>query len=141
MKKVSSNLFSMYTTTRLQCAADSKVKYMESPGPETVWSLRLPIDKAAVVVADEIASLEHKRFKAEDDDDDDEATGAAKEEQKPVPTIALHTCIKEWAAATVVEELRWPHLGNASYPATQTLRFTNFPRFIILQQQRYKLGP
>jgi ubiquitin carboxyl-terminal hydrolase 5/13 len=139
MGKVSSNLFSTYTTTRLQCAADSKVKYTESSGPETVWSLRIPMERATVVAADEIASPDQKRFKAEDDEA--VAAVAPKDETKPVPTIALEICIKEWGAATVVEDLRWPHLGNASYPASQTIRFANFPRYIILQLQRYELGP
>lgn len=130
LEKMSSNLFSFFTTSRLECSADSKVKYVESSGPETVWSLRIPMEKAFVI--GEVNSPDQKRLKAEDDTKDD---------KKPVPTVSLQTCIKEWGEPTAVEGLRWPHLGNTTHTGKQTLRFSNFPRYLTLQLQRYELGP
>jgi len=55
-----------------------------------------------------------------------------------VPFLAL---LDSWGAESTVDGIRWPHLANATYAAAQTTRFLNFPTYLILQIQRYKLGP
>lgn len=72
---------------------------------------------------------EQKRLKSDEIDADQ------------VPTISLQTCIDDWGAETNVADMRWPHLNNAVAPATEQMRFSNFPRYLVLQLQRYKLGP
>lgn len=129
---VSSHLFQFGTTTRLECQADQKVKYKESSAPETLWSLRIPMEKATVDSM--VTSPEQKRLKP------DESSGKKKDE-KPVPRIAFSTCVEDWAAETVVDDIRWTHLQDTKHPATQQLRFSNFPRYLIVQMQRYTLGP
>jgi ubiquitin carboxyl-terminal hydrolase 5/13 len=132
---VSSNLFSFQTTQRLVCSADSRVKY-KAGAPETMWSLRIPMDKATVL-ADAAAMS----------DDEKDVTATASPDQKrlkaekPVPSIALTTCIEEWATETMVQDLRWPHLQNATHTATQLQRFQTFPRYLLVHMQRYQLGP
>jgi len=128
-----SHLFSFKTTARIACSADGKIKYKDS-APETIWSLRIPMDKAKL--SEDVTSPEQKKLKPAE-----EKTGETKDETKPVPCIALTTCLDEWAADTVIDDLRWPHLGNAVYTATQTVRLSNFPRYLIVQVQRYELGP
>lgn len=125
----SSLLFSFKTTARLACSFDGKIKYKDS-APETILSLRIPMDKAKV--NEDVTSPEQKKLKPADE---------SKEEPKPVPSIALTTCLEEWAGDTTIDDLRWPHLGKAVHAATQTLRLTNFPRYLIVQIQRYELGP
>jgi len=125
----SSHLFSFKTTARIVCSIDGKIKYKDS-APETIWSIRIPMDKAKV--NEDVTSPEQKKLKPADE---------SKEEPKSVPSIALTTCLAEWAGDTTIDDLRWPHLGNAVHAATQTLRLTNFPLYLIVQVQRYELGP
>lgn len=131
--RVSSHLFSFKTTDRMVCSADNRIKYKESSAPETIWSLPIPMEKA--VVRDEDGP-ELKRHKpAEDSKSEDE------EDHKPVPTVNFDDLIEQWAAESTVEGIRWPHLQNAMHRATQKTRLQNFPRYIIMQVQRYQLGP
>jgi ubiquitin carboxyl-terminal hydrolase 5/13 len=132
---VASDIFSFATSSRMVCSADQKVKYKDN-APETVWSLRLPMDKAVVIEEKEGAGAtigvpDQKRFKPEE----------SKEDKKPVPTIAFQTCLEEWAADTQVDDVRWPHLNNVAHAASEQTRFSNFPRYLLLQIQRYQLGP
>jgi len=119
-----SNLFSFKTISRIVCNEDGKIKYNVNP-PETILSLRVPMEKA------EIKEPEEKRHKSEDDDvkGDD------------VPTVTFNDCIKSWSAPQTVDDLRWKHLNNNVSSATSQMRFFNFPRYIIVQIQRYELGP
>jgi ubiquitin carboxyl-terminal hydrolase 5/13 len=133
---VASDIFSFATSSRMVCSGDQKVKYKDN-APETVWSLRLPMDKAVVIEGEKegagatVGVPDQKRFKPEE----------SKEDKKTVPTIAFQTCLEEWAADTQVDDVRWPHLNNVAHAATEQTRFSNFPRYLILQIQRYQLGP
>ena len=129
---VTSHLFSFKTTDRLVCSGDGGVKYKESSGNETVWSLPIPMDKAVVRLDAEAPDL--KRAKT-----DEEAKG--EEPPKPVPTVPFQALLESWGAEHTVDGVRWPHLQNAVHQAAQTTRFSNFPPFLILQIQRYQLGP
>jgi ubiquitin carboxyl-terminal hydrolase 5/13 len=130
----SSHLFSFRTISRLVCSADGKIKYKDN-APENIMHLRIPMDKAEVPPDEPIAigSPEHKKLKAEDESE----TGYPK---KAIPTIDLQTCLNEWAAETIVPDIRWPHRNNTISAATQTARFGSFPRYLIVQLQRYELG-
>ena len=131
---VASHLFQFGTTARMVCHADQKIKYKESSAPETLWSLRIPMDKAKTIDTS-IASPDQKRLKA------DETGSTEKKEDEPVPHISFSTCVEEWAAETVVDDIRWSHLGDAKHSASQKLSFSNFPRYLMVQMQRYTLGP
>ena len=135
-QNVASHLFQFSTTTRLVCSADGKIKY-KNGAPETMWSLRIPMDKAEVrplspseeeEKTDVVTSPEQKRPKKDDD-------------KPPVPSISFATCVQEWAADTQVDDLRWSHLQNSIHAAGQRMRFSNFPRYLLVQMQRYQLGP
>jgi ubiquitin carboxyl-terminal hydrolase 5/13 len=128
---VASHLFQFGTTARLVCHADLKIKYKDS-APETMWSLRIPMDKA--ITDTSVTSPDQKRLKADD-------TSEKKEDAKPIPHIAFSTCVEEWAAESIVDDIRWPHLQDAKHSASQKVRFTNFPRYLMVQMQRYTLGP
>lgn len=123
-----SSLFSFETQDRLVCSADQKIKY-KSHAPETVWSLRVPMEKAKVLpkIDDE---PEQKKLKQEGEED-----------EKPVPTVTFADCTDSWTAESILDDYRWPHLHNAIHPATQTTGFQNFPRYLWVQIQRYQLGP
>ena len=123
---VASSLFNFGTTVRIICSADGRVKYKES-APETMWSIPIPMEKAVVVEEEP----ELKRQKSDDE---------TKTETKPVPTITFQACLDSWAADTTLEDYRWPHLQNQVHSATQQTRLTNFPRYLLVQMQRYTLG-
>jgi len=139
---VSSHLFSFQTKSRMVCSSDKRVKYKDNAA-ETIWSLRVPMEKAVVKMeesgVEEAATAapagapDQKRFKPEDSTDE--------EEKKPIPTIDFQTCVDEWAAETPVDGVRWPHLQDTVHAASERTRFTNFPRYLIVQIQRYQLGP
>lgn len=135
-----SHLFSFQTTDRMVCTGDSSIKYKESSGKETVWSLPIPMDKAKV--KEEDASLaeapDTKRAKT---DEESSPTNSKEETKKPVPSIPFSILLEQWAAENTVEGIRWPHLDNAVHKAQQTTRLTNFPPYLIFQLQRYQLGP
>lgn len=126
-----SSLFSFETQDRLVCSSDQKIKY-KSHAPETVWSLRVPMEKAKVrpQVDDE---PEQKKLKQEGEEE--------QKEEKPVPTVTFADCTDSWAAESTLDDYRWPHLQNTAHAAIQTTRFQNFPRYLWVQIQRYQLGP
>ena len=125
----SSHLFSFRTTTRLVCSTDEKIKYKDS-ATETMLSLPVPMDKATVVENEP----DQKRHKAEESSDSKE------EDTKPVPTVAFSACLDAWAAETSLDDYRWPHLGNTVAVATSQSKLSNFPRYLLVQVQRYSLG-
>jgi ubiquitin carboxyl-terminal hydrolase 5/13 len=122
-----SGLFSYKTTSRLVCAQDGKIKYNDNQ-PETVLSLRVPMEKGVIANKAAMSSdsePEEKRLKAEEE----------------VPTVTFQDCIDTWAAPHSIDGLRWSHLNNQISSATEETRFANFPRYVIAQIQRYELGP
>jgi ubiquitin carboxyl-terminal hydrolase 5/13 len=121
---VASHLFSFRTTSRLVCTADNRIKYKES-APETMWCLPVPMDKAAVL--DDEPEL--KRQKSEEE-----------KTEKPAPTVTFQACVDSWGVDTTLDDYRWPHLQKQVHPATQRMRLTNFPRYLLVQIQRYTLG-
>lgn len=131
---VTSNLFSFKTISRIICNTDDSVKYMEN-APETMLSLRIPMDMAEKESS--VLAPEQKRHKIDVDVEGAVAT-ADKEE---IPTVTFRACLMSWAALTSIEGLRWPHLANAIHPAMKQTRFANFPRYLVIQIQRYEHGP
>jgi ubiquitin carboxyl-terminal hydrolase 5/13 len=125
----SSQLFSFRTNARLECKADERVKYKES-APETMFSVPISMEKATIVEEEP----DSKRHKPED-------SKTADTDKKPVPTVTFQSCLESWAATTIIDDYRWPHLQNEVHPAVQRLRFQNFPRYLLVQMQRYTLGP
>jgi ubiquitin carboxyl-terminal hydrolase 5/13 len=121
-----SNIFSFGTQAKLVCSADQKIKYKEN-APETIWSLRLPMDKTVVLPTHEEPEQKKQRQDGE--------------EEKAIPTVKFSDCLDTWAAESSVDDYRWPHLQNAVHPASQTTRLQNFPRYLWVQIQRYELGP
>lgn len=125
---VSSSLFSFGTTVRMVCSIDGRIKYKES-APETMWSIPMPMEKAVVVEE----GPELKRQKSDDE---------SKTDTKPVPTLTFQSCLDSWAADTPLDDYRWPHLqqNQVHSSGTQHTRLTNFPRYLLVQMQRYTLG-
>eukprot|EP00980_Cylindrotheca_fusiformis_P017204 scaffold5296_cov215-Cylindrotheca_fusiformis.AAC.7 len=121
-----SRLFSFQTESRLLCSADQKIKYADT-APETVWSLRVPMERAVVIPASEKEEPEQKRLK--------------QEEEKSIPSVSFDACLDGWSAEAILDDYRWPHLGNTVHTATQKTRFKNFPSHLWIQIQRYTLGP
>lgn len=126
---VSSHLFSFKTESRSVCEADNMVKYNNSP-PETMLSLRIPMSKST---SPDSNMPDLKRQKSEDPSDDDK-------DKKDVPTVTFDACMDEWSAVTTIDDYRWPHLQNSISRATSQTRFVNFPRYLMVQMQRYELG-
>lgn len=124
-------LFSFETQDRLVCGADDRVKYT-SRAAETVWSLRIPMEKAKI-----IPKIDEEPEPKKQKQDGQEDTYV----EKAVPTIGFMDCVESWAAECPLEDYRWPHLGDVVHPGTQTTRFLNFPRYLWVQIQRYQLGP
>lgn len=120
-----SHLFSFQTESRLLCSADNKIKYKDA-APETIWSLRVPMERAVVIPSPINEEPEQKKLK--------------QDEEKTIPTVSFDACLDGWSADAIVDDFRWPHLGNAAHTATQKTRFKNFPRYLWVQIQRYTLG-
>lgn len=139
---LTSHLFSFSTTSRLVCSVDDKVKYVSTKAGETILCLRVPMDKAEVVVENDVSFPDQKRLKPADEQDDKDPNTV-----QSIPTISLQTCLEEWANETIVEGLRWSHLKDDNNntdvlaPGRQKTSLTNFPRYLMLQIQRYELGP
>jgi len=149
---LSSSLFAFKTESRLVCASDGRVKYRES-APETILNLRIPMEKAitlpassslAAATGESFPALpefkRHKSGSVGDGEGEGEGNNILKSKGEEVPTIALQDCLESWSAAQTIDDLRWPHLGNATSPATAQTRMVNFPRYLIAQMQRYELG-
>jgi len=125
-----SNLFSFKTEARIVCSADQKVKYKDSAA-ETIWSLRVPMEKAEVLPTEPEMKEEPELKKQKQDGEDN----------KEIPTVTFAQCLDSWSSETTLDDLRWPHLQNAIHPATEMTRLKNFPRYLWVQIQRYELGP
>jgi ubiquitin carboxyl-terminal hydrolase 5/13 len=70
-----------------------------------------------------------------------EEDGSAKKKPDPIKAIDFMTCVRAWASENVVPDVRWSHLANAVHPAIQYTKFRTFPRYLMIQLQRYELGP
>jgi ubiquitin carboxyl-terminal hydrolase 5/13 len=125
---IASHLFSYQTETRLVCKADDMVMYKTSPA-ETMLSLRIPMSKATLP-DNEMPDV--KRQKSED-------AGEDEKDKKEVPTVTFDACIDEWAATSTVDDYRWNHLNSVS-KASSKLSLVNFPRYLLIQMQRYEIG-
>jgi ubiquitin carboxyl-terminal hydrolase 5/13 len=126
----SSSLFAYKTMSRLVCSTDNKIKYNEKQ-PETILSLRIPMPKESS--NDSSNPPDEKRHKS--------GSNEGKEEEKEIPTISFQSCLDAWSASHTIDGLRWSHLSNAVAPASEENRFVNFPRYLMVQIQRYELGP
>jgi len=124
-----SNLFSFQTEARIVCNADQKVKYKDSAA-ETIWNLRVPMEKAEVFPTNLDSKEEPEQKKQKQG-----------EENKEIPTFTFSQCLDSWSSETLLDDLRWPHLQNAVHPAMEMTRFKTFPRYLWIQIQRYELGP
>uniref|UniRef100_A0A7S4S7S3 Ubiquitin carboxyl-terminal hydrolase n=1 Tax=Ditylum brightwellii TaxID=49249 RepID=A0A7S4S7S3_9STRA len=136
---LSSNLFAFQTTSRLVCSADNKIKYQNSSAAETLLSLRIPMDAAVVSDSTENADTPEQKLQ-KSEKEQTTATAKSKETVEVVPTVTFQNCLDSWSGNTAIDGLRWPHLQNETHSALQTLSFTNFPRYLIVQMQRYELG-
>jgi len=120
---LTSNLFSFKTTSKISCNEDKTIKYKDN-APETILSLRIPMPEE---VKSSINSEEpdEKRLKSENE----------------IPTVTLQSCLSAWSAPHRIDGLRWSHLNNDISAAMEEVGFSNFPRYLIVQMQRYELGP
>lgn len=122
-----SGLFAYETTSRLVCSQDGKVKYKDNQ-PEIVLSLRVPMDKGEIVVKPSSST----------DSEPEEKKQKAEEE---IPTVTFQACIDTWAEPHTIDGVRWSHLNNSAATAMEETKFANFPRYMMVQIQRYELGP
>ena len=128
-----SNLFAFQSETRLVCQEDQKIKYTKN-APETILSLRIPIEETVKGLSDADSEPEEKKHKSENVDTEDEKM------EEEVPTVLFKSCIDTWASSQEIDGLRWSHLNNRVSVATGENRFSNFPRFLLFQMRRYELG-
>ncbi len=126
---VSSHLFSFKTETRLVCEADKKTKYKEGP-IDTILSLRIPMSESALPDGDMPDLKRQKSYDVVRDDD----------KEKNVPRVSFSSCMDKWAAPSTIDDYRWPHLQSSISQAISQTRFVNFPRYLLVQMQRYELG-
>ena len=122
------SLFGYKTMSRIVCSTDKKIKYNEKQ-PETILSLRIPMPEST---SDSSNPPDEKRHKTESTDENIE--------EKEVPTVSLKECLNAWSAAHTIDGLRWSHLNNEIASASEENRFVNFPRYLLVQVQRYELG-
>ena len=134
---ISSNLFAFKTETRSVCSIDSKIKYKQSAA-DTILNLRIPMEKGKIIPKPEEADRpptppDQKRQKSEEGKEDEK-------KEKEVPTVTFSDCLDAWSASSTIDDVRWSHLGDAVAPATAQVRFDNFPRYLIVQMNRYEMG-
>lgn len=135
LQSSSSHLFAFVMQQRRVCTADQTIKYSTATAPETVLSLPIPMEHAVVKedhgvsTTETMKSPDLKRMKKDGDDED------------PVPSISMSSIVQAWAAENTVADFRWKHLSNNVHPAHETVRMENFPRYLLVQLQRYTLGP
>jgi len=139
---VSSKLFAFKTVSRTVCTADSMIKYRDG-APETILSLRIPMELIKTRNVDMDNPPEAKRPKSEEKQDHSESDEAkvAEDQEIDKPTIKFQHCLEAWHAPVVMDDYKWPHLNNTVVPATSQTGIANFPRYLMVQLQRYELGP
>jgi ubiquitin carboxyl-terminal hydrolase 5/13 len=126
-----SKLFSFRTTSRLVCLTDNRVKYKNNE-TDIMLRLAIPMDKAWIQTMEPDSEPDEKRLKSDSNEDTKE---------NDVPTVTFKACVDSWSSSNHIDDIRWPHLNNMVSPAVQSTRFSNFPRYLIIQIQRYELGP
>jgi len=126
----SSSLFAFQITSRRLCTLDHRVKYVTN-AQETMWSLRIPLDSSAMVEPDE------KRQRSNNNESNKDTSVPSSK----IPTVTFQACVDAWSDSHTISDVRWDHIGyNVVGPATETLKFKNFPRYMIIRLQRYELG-
>jgi len=125
------NLFTFKTTRRVMCTIDNLVKYSYDTG--TILNLRIPIED--ITYTTDSSSFENhtdKRQKSESLIDNNS--------ENLIPEVSFESCLNAWAAPTQITDYRWPHLNNIKATANVSVRFSNFPRYLIIQLERYTLS-
>jgi ubiquitin carboxyl-terminal hydrolase 5/13 len=107
--------------------AENQVQYKNIP--ETVMGI--PIDEANITNLDEVRQYE-------------EAKQAAIDAGEPEPEIVrgnipFELCLKSWAEAEKIENFKNPKSGNLCV-ASRQLRFSKFPKYLLLQSRRFTIG-
>ena len=120
-----SNLFKYKTSSRLICENDGHIKHV-SNAADIMLTLRIPLSQVTSErTSNDELEPDEKRLKPDEE----------------IPTVTFKACLDAWVAPQVVDGMRWSHLSNTIVRATKESKFLNFPRYLLIQMQRYDLGP
>lgn len=126
----SNSLFTFTTEERYECDTTKQVKYVSgSQTRHNILELRIPLDS---IVSQESAPPDEelsgegvlKKQKLEADD------------QAPPVAIPFEVCLENTFAASHVD-IENPSLGSGSFPATKTVKFASFPKYLMVKLGRY----
>jgi len=117
-------LFSFDIEERIQCSVSNKVKYKITQG-ENVFPLPLATDKGTVI--DDELEKPAKKAKSEG------------KEKSPILRIPFDECIHLFAEPGELDGFYSTETKQKG-PATKTTRFASFPKYLVMQVQRFYLG-
>lgn len=141
------SIFRFELEERYQCAITDQVRYIcGSQTAQNVLELRIPLDKALNGSEVEAAHAERKRKLEQiinagcDDVKAEPGAGFVPEQEAPKLVVPFSACLETHFAEDTVQ-LRNPSLGEDAHspltPATKTVRFGNFPRYLLVKLGRY----
>ena len=143
-----SELFSFSLERRLQDLATGAVRYTSSSTPELFLRLDIPLEQAVNAAEAEAAEAaaaasgnDAKRARTEGSSSAAGTAPAAAAAEPAVKRIVpFEACLSTWAATSRIDDWVSP-ATNVRGSAASSLRFLTFPKYLVVQLNRYTMAP
>ena len=127
--KTSNSLFTFDMEERYECDITKEVKYVTGQQTrQNVLELQIPLDEIAAPSEEKTGEvLKKPKLNSEEKGGDDDVK---------LPTVPFDSCLHTYFQGAQVE-IRNPSLGSALSPATKTVTFSTFPKYLMVKLGRY----
>jgi ubiquitin carboxyl-terminal hydrolase 5/13 len=139
--KETPSVFEYEMEERYQCQVTHQVKYISGKQTMTnIWELPIPLDEA--INQHEVAQFQERKRKLDESQSPQDGTVSVRttetsdEEVKLI--VPFLSCVNAFFAPSLIE-FRNPSLSSfgSMTPATKTLRFNTFPKYLMVKLGRY----
>ncbi|RLN69355.1 hypothetical protein BBJ29_000222 [Phytophthora kernoviae] len=132
------SLFKFKLEDRVQCLASNKVKYV--PRDDSFLQLQIPLDAASnASQVNAYQALEQKRQRIGDKDGQKQDASKSESkggEERVVPIVPFEACVEKTLAPELIDDFLSSATGKKGQ-AQKTVRFRTFPRYLLVQMQRF----
>jgi len=127
--KTSNSLFSFDMEERYECDITKEVKYVTGQQTrQNILELQIPFDEIAAPSEEKTEEvLKKPKLNSEEKSGGDDVK---------LPTVPFDSCLNTYFQGSHVD-IRNPSLGSALSPATKTVTFSTFPKYLMVKLGRY----
>lgn len=127
--KTSNSLFSFDMEERYECDITKEVKYVTGQQTrQNILELQIPFDEISAPSEEKTEEvLKKPKLNSEEKSGSDDVK---------LPTVPFDSCLNTYFQGSHVD-IRNPSLGSALSPATKTVTFSTFPKYLMVKLGRY----